>query len=50
MADRAFRPTLLAKWRQALPHAQVITLDGVGHWPHEEAPDEVGRALAAFVR
>jgi haloalkane dehalogenase len=43
--DDAFRPYMLERWRQALPHARVIELP-VGHWPHEEAPDLVTAALA----
>ena len=30
----------LAKWRAALPDAQVTEIPGAGHWPHEEKPDE----------
>jgi haloalkane dehalogenase len=48
-ADRAFPPSMIDRWREALPHARVITLDGVGHWPHEEAPDAVAGALRAFL-
>lgn len=49
MKDSAFRPNQLARWRQALPHAQVLELSGAGHWPHEEAPDEVLRGLRDFL-
>jgi pimeloyl-ACP methyl ester carboxylesterase len=48
MRDSAFRPHLLARWREALPAARVRELP-VGHWPHEEAPDEVGLELLAFL-
>jgi haloalkane dehalogenase len=47
--DSALRAHQLARWRQALPHAAVVTLDDAGHWPHEEAPDAVVASLRAFV-
>jgi haloalkane dehalogenase len=45
LADPAFPPSMLARWREALPHAQAYELPGVGHWPHEENPDAVIRAI-----
>ena len=47
--DSAFPPPMLARWREALPEARVVPLP-VGHWPHEEAPDEVLAALRDFLR
>jgi pimeloyl-ACP methyl ester carboxylesterase len=35
--------------RQALPAATTIALADAGHWPHEERPDEVVRAVREFV-
>jgi haloalkane dehalogenase len=49
MKDSAFRPPQLAKWREALPHAQIVELADAGHWPHEEDPEAVLRELRAFV-
>lgn len=46
--DPAFRPHLLRRWREALPEAHVVELP-VGHWPHEEAPEEVVAALREFL-
>jgi haloalkane dehalogenase len=46
MKDSAFRPALLARWREAVPHARVHPLEGAGHWPHEELPGEFNEALA----
>ncbi len=46
-ADPTFGPAHLARWQQALPHARVLALDGVGHWPHEEAPQAVTDRLRA---
>jgi haloalkane dehalogenase len=46
--DPAFHRPHLERWREALPRAEVIELP-VGHWPQEEAPDEVARALGRFL-
>lgn len=47
--DPAFQPSQLARWRSVLPEARVVELP-VGHWPHEEVPNEVNRAIEAFLR
>ena len=44
----AFGPRFLARWEQLLPQARVLRLADAGHWPHEEAPEEVARAIRAF--
>lgn len=49
LKDRAFEPRLLDRWREALPDARVAELPGSGHWPHEEEPEAVIRALRAFL-
>jgi haloalkane dehalogenase len=49
MRDAALRPSLLARWRQALPAARVLELPRAGHWPHEEAPVEVADAVEDFL-
>jgi haloalkane dehalogenase len=46
--DPAFRVTQLDRWIAELPHARVARLP-VGHWPHEEAADEVTHALRTFL-
>lgn len=48
MRDPSFTPTSLARWREAVPHASVVELP-VGHWPQEEAPEDVVKALRAFL-
>ena len=48
MKDSAFQPNQLARWRSALPRARVVELP-VGHWPHEEAPNEVLSAVRGFL-
>lgn len=45
MRDPAFGSNYLARWRDALPHAELIELAAAGHFPQEEAPDEVTRAI-----
>ena len=49
MKDSAFRPHLLARWRELLPDATVVELADAGHWPHEERPAAVIQALQAFL-
>jgi haloalkane dehalogenase len=49
LADSAFRPHQVSKWRQALPHARVVELPGAGHWPHEEEPQTVLSELRTFL-
>ena len=49
LKDTAFRPHLLERWKKELPNANVLALDNVGHWPHEEAPSEVAEAVAEFL-
>ena len=46
--DPAFHLPHLARWREALPQAAVVELP-VGHWPQEEAPQEVVRAVREFL-
>jgi len=46
--DPAFPPPLLERWRSTLPQASVVELP-VGHWPQEEAPDDVTRAIERFL-
>jgi haloalkane dehalogenase len=43
--DPAFGPAYLARLRTALPYARVHALPEVGHFPAEEAPSEVVRAI-----
>ena len=49
MKDSAFLPDQLARWRTLLPDADVCTIDAAGHWPHEEAPEQVLRAIERFL-
>lgn len=49
LADRALPPRLLARWREALPQAELAELPDVGHWPQEEAPERVAALLDEFL-
>ncbi len=50
MRDPAFRPQHLRRWIDLFgDRATVLRLDGVGHWPQEEAPELVIPALRAFL-
>jgi haloalkane dehalogenase len=48
MRDPAFPAAILERWQHALPHARTTRFETAGHWPHEEAPDAVVRALRAI--
>jgi len=37
-------------YQQLLPHSRVTILEGVGHYPHDEAPKEVLTAYLAFMK
>jgi len=37
-------------YKQLLPDSEVTILEGVGHYPHDEAPEEVLKAYMQFVR
>jgi haloalkane dehalogenase len=45
LADSAFRPRQLDRWRQTLPDARFVVYERAGHWPHEELPAHVTRDL-----
>jgi haloalkane dehalogenase len=49
LGDSALKPYMLERVRAALPQARVETLPGVGHWPQEEAPEEVARLCDEFL-
>lgn len=49
LADPAFQPSQLARWKEVLPAARVVELSGVGHWPQEEAPERVLAEMQRFL-
>ena len=50
LRDPAFQPNQLEKWKAMLSDARVVGLPEAGHWPQEEAPDEVLAAIREFLR
>lgn len=49
MKDAAFPPKFLARWRELLPHAEVLELPNVGHFAQEEAPEPALGAIRRFI-
>ncbi|MBI5890849.1 MAG: alpha/beta fold hydrolase [Nitrosomonadales bacterium] len=49
MKDVAFREKELQRWQQALPNSIALRLGSVGHFVPEEAPEELGEAVSAFL-
>jgi haloalkane dehalogenase len=50
MKDSAFQPYQLERWRALVPEAKVETIEGAGHWPHEEDPALVVAAVERFLK
>ncbi|MDX2010527.1 MAG: alpha/beta fold hydrolase [Myxococcaceae bacterium] len=53
LADSAFPPSALERWKRGFPHAAVHAHPDAGHWPHEEVPAfclERVRALVGSAR
>jgi len=49
LADPLVPPEHLERWRADLPGARIERLEGVGHFPHEESPEEVATVIEAFL-
>lgn len=50
MKDIAFREKELQRWERTFPEARTVRLSSVGHFPQEEAPDELTDAVVPFLR
>ena len=50
MKDSAFQPYQLERWQRLLPSAQVVRIEGAGHWPQEEEPARVVTAIEQFMK
>ena len=50
LRDPAFGLPALTRWLELFGEgARVLRLPAAGHWPHEEAPEAVGRELREFL-
>ena len=49
LADTAFGPDALARFREAWPRATVAELPRAGHWPHEEEPERCLEEVRGFL-
>lgn len=47
-ADPIAGATIATRYRQLVPHPDVLELAGVGHYPQMEVPDQILRAYAEF--
>ena len=47
--DRTVRPSSTMRLQAQFPDCQAVFLDGVGHLPYEEVPEEFNRMVAAFL-
>lgn len=50
MRDPVFGQRILTRWRELMPHAQVLQFDTVGHLIPEEAAPALADLLPAFLR
>lgn len=48
-ADKTFVPGFIDRFQSAVPHAQVVRIDGVNHWATMEPDPQTTHTLAAFV-
>ena len=50
-ADDPYLPAKFAERnKESLPNAEIHLIEGAGHWPHLEKPDEVAALLLPFLR
>jgi haloalkane dehalogenase len=47
--DTAVDPASAAQLKQRLRDCRLVIIEGVGHLPYEEAPEEFNRAVAEFL-
>lgn len=48
--DRLINASAAQSFHDRLPGSEVVLLDGIGHLPMEEAPDETAAAIADFLK
>ena len=47
--DRVLNPDNASIFQQLIPAARLVLLDGIGHAPMIEAPDETARLCRTFI-
>jgi pimeloyl-ACP methyl ester carboxylesterase len=47
--DKAVDPRSVESLRRALPHCELGLIEGAGHLPFEETPDEFNRLVLDFI-
>lgn len=40
---------MVTRWLDLAPHTDLVSLEGIGHWPHIEAPQTTARAIRDFL-
>jgi pimeloyl-ACP methyl ester carboxylesterase len=50
MRDSTVTPRYLDKFKSGFPHASELQLETCGHFPQEEEPEQVGAAMAGFLK
>ena len=48
--DRLINPTAAQTFHERIAGSEVVLLDGIGHLPMEEAPDETAAAIDDFLK
>ena len=48
--DRLINATAAQTFHERIAGSEVVLLDGIGHLPMEEAPDETAAAIADFLK
>ena len=49
MKDPAFRPSMLAQWRERFPDAPVLELPDAGHFLQEDAAEVIVPRIKRFL-
>ncbi|MGI9542871.1 MAG: alpha/beta fold hydrolase, partial [Cyclobacteriaceae bacterium] len=51
MADQTLQPShFIPLFNEAFPNGTTHFLEGVGHYCHEDAPEEVGKLIDEFIQ
>lgn len=50
MKDPVIKPHNLEKFVSGFPKADVVLLESAGHFPQEEQPEEVLKAITGFLK